>query len=346
MTNVVAGGAGFFGELLMHKLLAQGKPVLCFDLNPPSFTHDNLTVVQGDIRDRSAVKRALKGAKVVYHNIAQVPVAKNDALFKSVNEAGTQILLEECLAAGVHKVVYTSSSAVFGIPEKNPVKAQDSPKPDEAYGRTKLVGEQMCQTFAENGLNYAIVRPRTVLGHGRLGIFQILFEWIYQGKNIPVLGQGDNLYQFVYGDDLADACILAAQQKGSDIYQVGAREFGTMREVLEHLCEHAGTSSRVRSVPQGLAENSMNITSAMGLSPLGAYHALMYGRSMYFDMAETEASLGFIPKYSNNKMFTETYDWYVANRDAILSGQLAGSKHQSAMKQKVLAMVPYLLGGR
>ncbi|MFZ2619451.1 MAG: NAD-dependent epimerase/dehydratase family protein [Alphaproteobacteria bacterium] len=343
MTNVVTGGAGFFGEVLVQHLLNAGEKVTCFDLNAPSFTHKNLTIVQGDVRVRDDVKKALKKAARVYHNIAQVPVAKDKALFKSVNETGTRILLEECVKARVEKFIYTSSSAVFGVPAHNPVRTTDTPTPGEAYGLSKLVGEQMCMEFAEQGLPYSIVRPRTVLGHGRLGIFQILFEWVYQGKNIPVLGNGDNLYQFVHGDDLARACHLAGHTTTNAIYHVGAAEFGTMRQVLEHLCAHAGTGSTVKSVPMGVAEMGMNITSSLGLSPLGAYHALMYGRSMYFDMAETKKSLKFTPTYSNNLMFTETYDWYVQNRDAILSSKLAGSKHQSAMKQHILALVPYLI---
>ena len=87
----------------------------------------------------------------------------------------------------------------------------------------------------------------------------------------------------------------------------------------------------------------MNITSAVGLSPLGAYHSLMYGRSMYFDPEEAKSSLGFEPQYSNDEMFACTYDWYCDNRMAILTGELAGSKHQSAMKQKILQLVPYFI---
>ena len=121
--------------------------------------------------------------------------------------------------------------------------------------------------------------------------FKFLFEWISEGTNVPVLGDGKNVYQFIHSDDMADACILAGNSKGSATYNCGAEEFGSMREVLEDLCEYAGTGSKVVSVPMGLAVAGMNITSKLGLSPLGPYHSLMYGRSMYFDISKAEVRI-------------------------------------------------------
>ncbi len=162
-------------------------------------------------------------------------------------------LLKSALAGGVRKVIYISSSAVFGAPKTNPVTELTPPAPAEAYGRAKLAGENLCAQFAKQGLDISVIRPRTIMGGtARLGIFQILFEWIRTGYNVPVLGGGDNLYQFVHADDLADACILAVDTVRAAIYNCGTDNFGTMRETLDHLCAHAGTGSEVRSVPMGL----------------------------------------------------------------------------------------------
>ena len=89
---------------------------------------------------------------------------------------------------------------------------------------------------AADGLDVSIVRPRTILGHGRLGIFGILFDWIADGADPIVLGDGTNRYQFVHADDLADVCLLAGGRSGPSIFNVGTDRFGTMREALEHLC--------------------------------------------------------------------------------------------------------------
>lgn len=339
---LVTGGSGYFGSLLLRKLLAQGEPCRVFDLNDAEDRPTGVEFFRGDIRDRQAVCEACRGVRVVHHNVAQVPLAKDRQLFESVNIQGTENVLAAAAEAGVAKVIYTSSSAVFGVPKSNPVTEQTPPSPGEAYGQAKYEGEILCHQYAERGLDVTIVRPRTILGHGRLGIFQILFEWIRQGANVPVFGRGDNVYQFVHADDLAEVCILASQRPGAAIYNAGAERFGTMRAVLEHLCRHAQTGSRVKSVPMAPAVALMKLTSALGLSPLGPYHALMYGRSMYFDVTKARTELGWTPRYSNEEMFVETYEWYLANRQAVLRSHGA-SHHRSAVKQGVLAMVRWLL---
>jgi nucleoside-diphosphate-sugar epimerase len=338
---MVTGGAGFFGSVLVKKLLDKGHSVVSFDLNQINFQHPRLTSIQGDIRNLSDVSSACDGIDVVHHNVAQVPIAKDKDLFDSVNLGGARILSEACLSKGVKTLVYTSSSAVFGIPKKNPVTIDTIPCPAEAYGKAKFDAEVIFSQLVDKGINVSIVRPRTILGTGRLGIFQILFEWIYQGKNIPVLGDGDNIYQFVHAEDLGDACIVAGCSSGLNIYNIGASEFDSMRVTLETLVKHAGSNSRVVGVNKSIAKVGMNFTSAIGLSPLGPYHSLMYGESMYFDISAAKESLGFQPKYSNTRLFNESYDWYVENRSKILSGDISGSGHQSKLKQGVLSLIPY-----
>ena len=82
----------------------------------------------------------------------------------------------------------------------------------------------------------------------------------------------------------------------------------------------------------------MKISSALGLSPLGAYHALMYGRSMYFDISKAKNHLKWKPKYSNDAMFKDSYDWYCENRELILNQDSSGSHHQSKVKQGILSI--------
>ena len=204
---LVTGGAGFFGSVLVKKLLEQGHSVVSFDLNKINFEHPRLTSIQGDIRSFDDVLNACNKIDVVQHNVAQVPIAKDKALFDSVNLGGARILSEACISKGIKSLVYTSSSAVFGIPKKNPVTIDTIPCPAEEYGKAKFDAESIFSQLVRKGINISIVRPRTILGTGRLGIFQILFEWIYLGKNIPVLGNGDNVYQFVHAEDLGKSSI-------------------------------------------------------------------------------------------------------------------------------------------
>lgn len=339
---LVTGGAGYFGSALVDQLLARGHDVRVLDISDTAGAPEPVEYLRGDIRSRDDVARACRGAAVVYHCVAQVPLARDRALFESVNRDGTRILLEEATRAGVRKVVHLSSSAIFGVPDRNPVTEDTPPRPLEAYGCAKLDAETECARAVRGGLDVTIIRPRTILGHGRLGIFQILFEWARTGLNVPVLGGGANRYQFVHAMDLADACIRAAETSGAATFNIGATRFGTMREALEALVQHAASGSRVVSLPKTAAVIAMRLTSALRVSPLAPYHWLMYGESMYFDTAAARERLGWSPRYGNDEMLIESYDWYVANREGILAAGKR-SPHRSALDQGVLRLVGRLL---
>jgi nucleoside-diphosphate-sugar epimerase len=341
--SLVTGGSGYFGELLVRKLLQRGDSVRILDLNQPADSPSGIEVVQADIRDADAVRSACNGIDLVFHNAAQVVMASDTDVLWSVNRDGTKNLLDASWRCGVRKVIYTSSSAVYGVPAANPVTEKTAPRPGEEYGRTKLAGEILCREYAMEGLDVSIVRPCTIIGHGRLGIFQILFEWVHDGYNIPVFNEGKNTYQFVHADDFAEACIRASNLKGPDDFNCGTDRFGTMRQALEHLCHHAATGSQVRSLPMKPVLAAMHLASTLGISPLGSYHALMYGRSFYFDIAKARARLGWSPRYSNIEMFVESYDWYSANRNAVLGRTGASSQHRSAARQGILRLLHWFL---
>lgn len=341
MRTLVTGGSGYFGEIVVQRLRARGDRVCVLDIVDNDDRPSDVEIVQGDVRDRNLVRNAMRGVEVVHHNVAQVPLAKDREQFWSVNVEGTRIVLEEALASGVRKVILVSSSAIYGVPERNPVDLTTPPRPREAYGQAKLAGERVAEQLIARGLDVSIVRPRTILGHGRLGIFQILFEWVRSGRPVYLLGSGHNRYQFVHADDLAEVCLLAADRVGPGVYLAGTDRFGTMRELLENLVKHAGTGSPVRSLPFRLTQVVMKVTSKLGLSPLGDYHSLMYGRDMYFDIASTEAALSFTPKVSNDEMLAESYDWYLANREAVLARRGA-SHHRSAVRLGVLKLLEKL----
>lgn len=345
MRTLVTGGSGYFGEVLVGHLRARGDQVRIFDRVANEDRPPDVELIQADVRDRDAVRRAVQGVDVVHHNVAQVPLAKDREQFWTVNVRGARIVLEESLKANVRKVVMVSSSAVYGAPRRNPVTPTTKPRPREAYGRAKLEAEHVARELVDRGLSVSIVRPRTILGHGRLGIFQILFEWVRTGQPVWLLGPGDNRYQFVHADDLARACMLADERPESDVLLCGTDRFGTMRELLEGLVAHAGSTSHVRSLPLRPTKLAMTVTSKLGLSPLGDYHALMYGREMYFDIGETQLKLGWSPRYGNDEMIAESYDWYVAHRDEVL-GRRDASHHRSAVKLGVLKVLELMPRGR
>jgi len=341
MRTLVTGGSGYLGEIIVQRLLERGDQVRVLDLVNNPDRPKEVEYIRGDVRDRDTVRQAMDGVQLVHHNVAQVPLAKDRQQFWSVNVGGTKRVLEAAAREKVRKVILVSSSAVYGVPRRNPVTVGMRPRPREAYGKAKLAGERLTRRFVRRGLDVAIIRPRTVLGHGRLGIFQILFEWVRRGRPLYLLGKGDNRYQFVHADDLAAACLLADQRRGPATYLVGTDRFGSMRELLEGLVRHAGTRSPVRSLPFRSTQLAMKLTSKLRLSPLGDYHSLMYGSEMYFDVSHTCRALDWQPRYSNAEMIAESYDWYLSHRDEVLA-RTEASHHRSAVKLGALKLLELL----
>jgi nucleoside-diphosphate-sugar epimerase len=340
-TVLVTGGSGYFGSILVDEALARGDRVRILDLNEPEPRPGApVETIVGDVRDLSVVRTASEGADIVLHNVAQVPLAKDRHLFWSVNVVGTANVLLAAREAGVAKVVSTSSSAIFGIPEANPVVEDTPAKPLEAYGRAKLEAEVLCHEAAASGLDVSIVRPRTILGHGRLGIMAILFELVAEGAPVFVLDGGHNRYQFIHAEDLAAACLLAGDRAGPETYNIGATEFGTMRETLQALVDHAGTGSRVRSLPSRPAALGMQLVSRLGQAPFAPYHWLLYGESLWFDTTKAQDQLGWKPRHSNAEMVVESYEWFLAHREAL--GAAGRSHHQSPARMGVLKLIKHL----
>jgi nucleoside-diphosphate-sugar epimerase len=338
-TALVTGGSGYFGALVVSQLRERGWKVRVLDINDASDRASDVEFVQGDIRDAATVHEACVGIDVVFNNVAQVPLAKDPELLTTVNIDGTKRLLEAAVATGVSKIVHTSSSAVFGIPERNPVLPSTAPAPLETYGKAKLAAEWECLAAVSRGLDVSIVRPRTIMGHGRLGIFGILFDWIADDADVFVFGKGHNRYQFVHADDMADLTIRAAARSGPGIFNGGTDRFGTMRETLEATVAHAGSKSKVRSLPARPASLAMQAASKARLAPFAPYHWIMYSRSMWFDVEHCREQLGWEPKFSNAEMFAQSYDWYIANRAEAESSHEGQSHHRRSTKQGALKVL-------
>jgi nucleoside-diphosphate-sugar epimerase len=330
---LVTGGSGYFGTELVEACLGRGDSVRVFDLNPTSVA--GAEYVAGDVRDREGLRAACDGVDLVLNNVAQVPLAKDRALFRSVNVTGTANVLLAARDAGVDKVVHTSSSAIFGIPESNPVTEETPGRPLEAYGQAKLDAEWLCRDAAANGLDVSIVRPRTILGHGRLGIIAVLFEFVAEGAPVYVLGGGDNRYQFVHAADLADAVLRAGDRDKPAVYNIGATEFSTMGDMLQALIDHAGTGSTLRSLPAAPARVAMKVAAQAGLAPFAPYHWLLYAESLWFDTTRAQTELGWSSRWSNDAALIESYEWFLAHR-AELADREGASHHQSPVKLGLL----------
>jgi nucleoside-diphosphate-sugar epimerase len=338
---LISGGSGFLGVHLCRSLRARGQEVTAYDIAdfPADEKIDGVGVVAGDVRDGAALERALTGVDYVVHAAAALALAAPEEI-ASVNAEGTKTVLEAAARAGVKRVVYIGTTAVYGMPRFHPI-GEDAPlDPMGPYGIAKARAEQYC--VDAKGVETVRIRPKSFIGSGRLGIFQILFDWIESGKKIPVLGDGENRFQLMEVRDLADAVWLAALNgRPGEVYNVGAAEFGTVNQDLGALLEHAGTGSRILHLPSRPTKAILAALSAMRLSPVYRWVYDTADQDSFVSTDKAQRELGWRPQFSNRQAMIATYDWYL--REGKRMAQMTGTSHRVAWKQGALRLVKALM---
>ena len=338
MLWAISGGAGFLGLHLARRLVADGHDVRSLDLVPLDEPGVDVEELRGDIRDEAACRELVDGARVLVHAAAALPIRGSRAEIRSVNVDGTLTLLAAAVEAGVKRVVFVSSTAVYGVPEKHPIEEDDPLEGVGHYGESKIAAEEVCRAFMRRGLECVILRPKTFIGPERLGVFEILFDWIREGRRIYVLGDGANHYQLLAVEDLVEAIVLAARKRAAagETLNVGAKEFGTVRSDLQALIDHAGSSSRITPVPAKPSEVILRGLELARLSPLVEWHYKTAHRDSFVDVALAEQVLGWKPRLSNADALIETYDWYLAHRHELADG---GVTHRVPWNQRALGVL-------
>ena len=336
----ISGGAGFLGLHLARRLLADGHDVRTLDVVPLDDAELERSVDEqrGDIRDRDSVGKLVQGADVVVHAAAALPIQASRGSIRSVNVGGTENVLRAADDAGVRRVVFISSTAVYGVPEKHPIEEDDPLVGVGSYGESKIDAEGLCRVAA---VETTIVRPKTFIGPERLGVFEILFDWIREGRRIYTLGKGHNRYQLLGVEDLVDAVVRAAAEPAAarETFNIGATEFGTVRSDLQALIDHAGSSSRLQPVPVKPAEIALRGLELMRVSPLAEWHYKTAHKDSFVDVTKAQRLLGWQPQLSNRDALIQTYDWYLANRGRVGG---AGVTHRVPWNQQALGLLKRL----
>jgi nucleoside-diphosphate-sugar epimerase len=256
---------------------------------------------------------------------------------------GTESVARAAQRAGVARLVHVSSTAVYGLPRHCPTPEDYPCEPVDAYSAAKLAAESVVLRHREQGLCAPIVRPKTFLGEERLGLFAMLFEWADEGRHFPLIGGGHVATQMLDVDDLCDALRLTCEGPDdvvNDTFNIGAREFGTLREDFQAVLDAAGHGRRVLTVPVGPAVAVLQALAALRLSPV--YKRLVYKlkRDSYVSTEKAAERLGFIPRYSNREALLKTYGWWRAN--AVVARRSAGRTHRDPWKQGALSLAKAL----
>jgi nucleoside-diphosphate-sugar epimerase len=342
MLVAISGGAGFLGLHLSRRLLRDGRAVRTLDIEPlgDGELEQEVEHVRADVRDERACRRLVEGAEVLVHAAAALPILASATAIRSVNVDGTATALAAGAEAGVRRAVLVSSTAVYGVPTRHPIHEDDPLVGIGAYGKSKIEAEEVCRAFSRRGLETVVIRPKTFVGAERLGVFEILFDWVHDGRRVPVLGDGSNRYQLLAVEDLVDALIRSFDSPAAgEAVNVGAARFGTVREDLGALCTHAGSGSRLLPVPARPAEVALRGLELAHLSPLAEWHYRTAHKDSYVSIDKARRLLGWEPQLSNAETLCATYDWYLAHRDGL---RAAGLTHRVPWDQRALGLLKRL----
>jgi len=314
MTHILTGGSGYLGVAIARRLVGQGVSVRVYDLARSERLPEETEFIKGDIRDFNTLKDAMSGCDVVHHLVGIMPQARApQQTMQAINIGGMENVLGAASEHGVRRVVFVSSSEVYGRPQAIPIKEDDALKPIGEYGRNKVAAEALCREYSGKGkVGTVILRPPTIVGPEMdEPTFLRSMEMARRGRFLCV-GSGDHRFQMAYVDDVAEACILASSKNGiaGEAFNIGAEGTLPFRKQMEEIAKHLGLKPKIRSVPRWLFKGIINIFIPFGLSPLEPDHLHLLYADFVMDVSKARQMLGWTPTRTDLQMLIETYDWY------------------------------------
>jgi len=337
---LITGGAGFLGINLVRYLLARGYAVASLDVEEFDYPErDRVEILKGDIRDKSAVDRAMEGTDFVVHTAAALPLYSAEDIHTTDVE-GTRNVLDAALRHGVGRVVHISSTAVYGIPDHHPLYETDRLEGVGPYGQAKIQAEMVCLEYRARGLVVPIIRPKSFIGPERLGVFALLYDWAYTGHNFPMIGSGNNRYQLLDVEDLCEAirlCLSLPEERVNATFNIGAARFATMKEDYQVVLDHAGHGKKVVGFPAAPAIWGLRILDALKVSPLYKWVYETASKDSFVSIEKAERELGYSPKYSNQDALLKNFRWYLENREKF--EKASGVSHRVPWKQGAIGLL-------
>jgi dTDP-glucose 4,6-dehydratase len=240
--------------------------------------------------------------------------------FFAANAQMTRNVVEAAIVCGVRQLVLISSDMVYGVPPGRPLRESDPPRPIGPYGRSKLLSEQICRSAQERGVTVTVLRPRLIIGPGRLGVLTRLFDRIAAGRSVPMLGSGRNRYQMASVEDVASACVLAVERGAAGVFNIGSEGSPPVRELLSCLIERAGSSSKLTTLPVGPALAALRTLHLVRCSPLSPEQFGIAATDYVLDTTQAREQLGWAPRDSDSEMLWAAYEAYLGWRDRFGAG--------------------------
>ena len=251
MKVLITGGSGLIGASLASYLISKGVDVNILDKRK-ELNLKGVNMFQGSILNKEDIKRAMRGCYYVYHLAAIVGVNLADGRSLEcldVNVIGTRNVLECCVEEKVKRVLFSSSSEVYGEPDKLPIQEDFILKPKSAYGWSKAVGEEYCKAFKKNkGLNYTIIRYCNVYGPNQAlkFVLPLFIDNALSNKPLEIYGSGKQVRSFCYVDDAIIGTELAMMNPNAigETFNIGnPNEPITMTNLSEKVLQMAANNN-------------------------------------------------------------------------------------------------------
>jgi UDP-glucose 4-epimerase len=278
MKYAVTGGAGFIGSHLTKNLVERGNEVIVID-NLNTGKKQNVEKIskkidffEVDIRDFSAIENILKNVDGIFHEAALASVQDSFRIpdeFFDVNVNGTENIFKIAKKLGI-KVVYASSSSVYGNPISIPIKENDGKNPFNPYAKTKLEDDKLAEKYARNGLKVIGLRYFNVFGSGQskeyAGVIKLFLERIQQGLPPLINGDGLQVRDFVYVDDVVNANMLAMESNvNGEFFNIGTNSVVSVLDLATMIIKFSGLKLKPihqPAVPGDVKATQADITKA------------------------------------------------------------------------------------
>lgn len=338
MKFLITGGAGFLGINLVRYFFERGHEVISLDIADFDYedVKDKITISKGDIRNSQDVENIMKGVDVVIHTAAALPLYSKEDIY-STDVVGTRTLLRSAFKNRVKRFIHISSTAVYGIPDHHPLFEDDKLDGVGPYGKAKIQAEEECLVYRKKGMCIPILRPKSFIGPERLGVFALFYDWAKDGHGFPMIGSGNNRYQLLDVEDLCEAVYLCSTLEAAVVnntFNIGAKEFTTMKEDYQAVLDAAGKGKKIVGLPEVPIIWTLKFLELLKLSPLYKWVYETASKDSFVSIEKAEKILGYKPKYSNKDALIRNYKWYLEHLNEFKNQ--TGVSHRVPWKQGVL----------
>ncbi len=324
MKTLVTGATGFLGGALTRRLHSMGWQVTALGRNPEKLNQledDGIQTVRADISKKNEVTASFSDVELVFHCAALPSPWGGFEKFYQANVIGTRNVVQACMEKNVKRLVYVSTPSLYfdyssrmGVKENDPL-----PEPISHYAHTKRLAEEEVDKGFEQGLAVVSIRPRALFGEGDTVIFPRLIPRLQSGR-LPILGDGENVVDLTYIQNVVDALLLCAESPINTLgktYNITNDEPVKLWKLIERICDELGYPHPSRRISYKTANTAAStlefLYSLIPYSPeppLTRVSVSMMANNTTLDISAAKAELGYQPKVSVEEGVQRFLKWW------------------------------------